>query len=71
MPIATPFTHLTASTAGKEVNAVHRQAITSEKLRLLPFFKAATPTINVLLYTVYASLIEITQLRNVITNNTR
>ena len=59
-------------TADKEVNATHRQAITTKNLRLELFFGAATTeTINVLLYSVYDSSIEITQLRDVITHYTR
>ena len=59
-------------TADQELNGTHRQAITSKNLRLELFFGAATKeTINVLLYSVYDSSIEITQLRDVITHYTR
>ena len=59
-------------TADKEVHAGHRQPITSKNLRLELNFKKATPcTVNVLLYAVYDSSIEITQLRDVITHYTR
>ena len=59
-------------TADKSLNAEHRQALTSKNLRLELFFKKDTPsTLNVLLYAVYDSMIEITQLRDVITHYTR
>lgn len=59
-------------TADKELNGNHRQAITTKNLRLELFFETATSTtINVLLYSVYDSSIEITQLRDVITHYTR
>ena len=59
-------------TADKELNGTHRQAITSKNLRLeLSFSAALKSTINVLLYAVYDSSIEITQLRDVITHYTR
>ena len=59
-------------TADNEVNAAHRQAITSKSLREERFFNAAAPSmINVLLYAAYDSLIENTQLRHIITHYTR
>ena len=59
-------------TADKELHANHRQPITAKNLRLELFFEKATKdTINVLLYSVYDSSIEITQLRDVITHYTR
>ena len=59
-------------TADNSMNAEHRQAITTKNLRLELFFdKATKETINVLLYAVYDSSIEITQLRDVITHYTR
>ena len=58
--------------ADKQVTAAHRQPITTRNLRLELFFnRDTTTTINVLLYAVYDSLIEITQLRDVITHYTR
>ena len=54
------------------IDATHRQAITSKNLRLELYFSADTPTtINVLLYAVYDSEIEITQLRDIITHYNR
>ena len=64
-----PYAYL--MTAEKEVNASHRQAISSNNLRLELFLKAVTATINVLLHAVYESLIEITQLLDVITHYAR
>ena len=59
-------------TADKQVTATHRQPITTRNLRLELTFEKDTPTtINVLLYAVYDSMIEITQLRDVITHYTR
>ena len=59
-------------TADKQVTATHRQPITTRNLRLELKFEKDTPaTINVLLYAVYDSMIEITQLRDVITHYTR
>ena len=59
-------------TSDKQVTAAHRQPITTRNLRLELFFEKDTPiTINVLLYAVYDSMIEITQLRDVITHYTR
>ena len=59
-------------TADKEMIAGHRQPISSKNLRLeLSFDTATTETINVLLFSVYDSAIEITQLRDVITHYTR
>ena len=59
-------------TADKEMNAGHRQPIVSKNLRLELIFKNPTPsTVNVLLYAVYDSSIEITQLRDIITHYTR
>jgi len=59
-------------TADRELNASHNQAITSNNLRLELFFSAATSaTLNVLLYAVRDSSIEITKLRDVITHYTR
>ena len=59
-------------TADGQLNAAHRQPITSKNLRLeLGFEKELPNTINVVLYAVYDSAIEITQLRDVITHYTR
>ena len=59
-------------TADRELNATHYQAITSNNLRLeLSFLKATTKTLNVLLYAVRDSIIEITRLRDVVTHYTR
>lgn len=59
-------------TSDKQVTAAHRQPIAHRNLRLELFFKKTTPdTINVLLYAVYDSMIEITQLRDVITHYNR
>ena len=59
-------------TSDKQVTATHRQPITTRNLRLELTFEKDTPTtINVLLYAVYDSMIEITQLRDVITHYTR
>lgn len=59
-------------TADRESSAGHRQLITSKNLRLELFFDKPLPsTINVLLYAVYDSTIEITKLRDVITHYTR
>lgn len=59
-------------TADREVNAGHRQPITSKNLRLELIFKKATPsTVNVLMCAYYDSSIELTQLRDVITHYTR
>ena len=55
--------------ADNAMNAEHRQAIATKYLRLELFFdKPTKETINVLLYAVYDSSIEITQLRDVITH---
>lgn len=54
-------------TADKDTSASHRQGYQTKNLRLELFFKKETPcTINVLLYAVYDSKIEITAQRNVI-----
>ena len=59
-------------TADKDIAATHRQGRTTRNLRLdLTFTKATPETINVLLYAVYDSKIEITQQRDVITHYTR
>lgn len=59
-------------TADREINAGHRQAITTKNLRLELIFGKATPsTVNVLMCAYYDSSIEITQLRDVITHYTR
>lgn len=59
-------------TAETNVSAPYRQGIISKNLRLELFFaNALKDTINVLLYSVFDSRIEITQLRDVITQYTR
>lgn len=59
-------------TADKDISAPHRQARNTKNLRLdLTFAKATKETINVLLYAVYDSKIEITQQRDAITYYTR
>ena len=59
-------------TPDKTVDATHRQLITSKNLRLELNFTTDTPTtINVLLYAVYDSEIEITKLRDIITHYNR
>ena len=59
-------------TADKAVDATHRQAMLTKNLRLELYFAKDIPTtINVLLYAVYDSEIEITQLRDVITHYNR
>ena len=59
-------------TTDKDSSASHRQGHTTKNLRLdLAFKKATTETINVLLYAVYDSMIEITQQRDTITHYTR
>ena len=59
-------------TADKDIGASYRQGIVSKNLRLeLHFAKDLPSTINVLLYAVFDSSIEITQLRDVITHYTR
>ena len=59
-------------TADKDSSATHRQGHTTKNLRLdLAFDKATKETINVLLYAVYDSMIEITQQRDTITHYTR
>lgn len=59
-------------TADKDIAAAHRQGRSTRNLRLdLTFNKATTETINVLLYAVYDSKVEITQHRDTITHYTR
>ena len=59
-------------TAETDVSAPYRQGIISRNLRLeLYFTKDLASTINVLLYSVFDSRVEITQLRDVITQYTR
>ena len=59
-------------TATGDVSASYRDPYTSNNLRLdLSFAKALPETINVLVYAIFDSQIEITQLRDVITNYTR
>ena len=59
-------------TADRQINAGHRQPITSKNLRLELYFKKALPaTVNVLMCAYYDSSIEITQLRDIITHYTR
>ena len=59
-------------TADKDITASHRQGHSTKNLRLDLTFAAATKqTINVLLYAVYDSSIEITQQRDAITFYTR
>ena len=59
-------------TAEKDITATHRQGRNTKNLRLdLTFEKATKTTINVLLYAVYDSKIEITQQRDTITYYTR
>ena len=59
-------------TADRDIAASHRQGRTTKNLRLdLSFKKATAETINVLLYAVYDSKIEITQQRDAITYYTR
>ena len=59
-------------TADKDIAAGYRQGLVSKNLRLELFFAKDLPsTINVLLYAVFDSSIEITQLRDVITHYTR
>ena len=56
-------------TPDKSLGEQHRQAIISKDLRLDLTFAVPLPsTVNVLLYSVYDTLIEITQLRDVITH---
>ena len=59
-------------TADSDIAATHRQSHNSKNLRLdLTFESATTKTINVLLYAVYDSMVELTQQRDVITHYTR
>ena len=59
-------------TADNDVSANYRQGIITKNLRLeLSFSSQLASTINVLLYAVYDSQVEITQLRDVITHYTR
>ena len=59
-------------TATSDISAAYRDVQTSNNLRLeLNFAKALPETINVLVYAIFDSQIEITQLRDVITNYTR
>ena len=59
-------------TATSDISASYRDAQSSSNLRLeLSFSKALGETINVLVYAIFDSQIEITQLRDVITNYTR
>ena len=59
-------------TSDKDISATHRQGHNTKNLRLdLSFQKATASTINVLLYAVYDSMIEITQQRDTITHYTR
>ena len=59
-------------TADKDIAAGYRQGLVSKNLRLELFFAKDLPsTINVLMYAVFDSSIEITQLRDVITHYTR
>ena len=59
-------------TPDKNVAASHRQAFINRNLRLeLYFDKELSSTINVLLYGIFDSQLEITQLRDVITHYTR
>lgn len=59
-------------TPEKNVSATYRQGYVNKNLRLELFFKKDLPsTINVLLYAVFDSQVEITQLRDVITHYTR
>ena len=59
-------------TADKDITASHRQGHSTKNLRLdLTFATATKHTINVLLYAVYDSSIEITQQRDAITFYTR
>ena len=59
-------------TPDNDIAAPYRQAITSNNLRLELTFKKDLPkTVNVLLYAVFDSHVEITKLRDVITNYTR
>ena len=59
-------------TATGDVSASYRDAYTSSNLRLdLSFAKALPETINVLVYAIFDSQIEITKLRDIITNYTR
>ena len=59
-------------TADKSADSGHRQAIPSKNLRLsLAFRGPLKTTVNILLFAVYDSAIEITKLRDVITHYTR
>ena len=59
-------------TADKDIGATHRQGHSTKNLRLdITFERNIRRTINVLLYAVYDSSIEITQQRDVITYYTR
>ena len=59
-------------TADNNVSAPYRQTLTVSNLRLDLKFKANLPkTINLLLYAVFDSSVEITQTRDVITEYTR
>ena len=59
-------------TADKDISAAYRQGRATRNLRLdLTFTDATKETINVLLYSVYDSKIEITQHRDTITHYTR
>ncbi len=59
-------------TADRDVSAAHRQGHNTRNLRLdLTFKTSLSQTINVLLYAVYDSMIELTHQRDVITHYTR
>ena len=59
-------------TADNDISASYRQAITHNNLRLeLTFAKDLPKTINVLLFAVFDSHVEITKLRDVLTHYTR
>ena len=59
-------------TPEKDITAEYNQGIVSKNLRLELFFKKALPTtVNVLLFASYNSVIEITQLRDIIPHYTR
>ena len=59
-------------TADNDIGAPYRHAIASNNLRLELYFKKNLPkTINVLLYAVFDSHVEVTKLRDVLTNYTR
>ena len=59
-------------TADNDISASYRQSMTHNNLRLeLSFAKDLTTTVNVLLFAVFDSHVEITKLRDVLTNYTR